>query len=460
MKKLIIFDLDGVLVYTKELHFNALNSALKKVDEKYVISYDEHLEIYDGLPTQRKLEILHLRKTLPLDKFKQVNEFKQSETFELIKSQIKENEKLINIFKKLKEDGFLIYVASNSIRKTVELLLINLGLMQYVDNYYSNEDVIRPKPNPEMYFRCLIDSGALPKNTLIIEDSPKGIEAAINSRCNLLIVKNPDDVTYEKIIRKFNCKINTPMQINNLNILIPMAGKGSRFEQAGYTFPKPLIDIKNKPMIQIVIDSLGISAHYIFVVRKEHYDTYNMKQLLSIISPGCDIIIIDDITEGAACTTLLAKDLINNEDSLIIANSDQYIKWNPVDFLYAIQEKHADAGILTFEATHPKWSYAKVNDEGYVKEVAEKKVISKLATAGIYWYSKGSDYVKYAEQMISKNIRVNNEFYVAPVFNEYILDNKKIITYNIEEMWGLGTPEDLQYFLSQNNDINITSRKY
>ena len=132
----------------------------------------------------------------------------------------------------------------------------------------------------------------------------------------------------------------------------------------------------------------------------------------------------------------------------MIANSDQYINWNSSKALYDFNSKNLDGAILTFEAIHPKWSYAKCNEEGFVTEVAEKKVISKNATVGVYYWKHGSDYVKSAEEMIEKNIRVNNEFYVCPVFNEAIEDKKKIKTFDIEKMWGLGTPEDLEVFLN------------
>ena len=156
---------------------------------------------------------------------------------------------------------------------------------------------------------------------------------------------------------------------------------------------------------------------------------------------------MDGITEGAACTTLLSRDIINNDQPLLIANSDQYVDWDTSEFLYKMQEQDADGGMLTFKSTHPKWSFAKVDDNGTVIEVAEKKPISDIATVGIYYWKKGSDYVKYAEQMIEKNIRYNNEFYVCPIFNEAIQDGKVIKTFNIEKMWGLGTPEDLDCFL-------------
>jgi dTDP-glucose pyrophosphorylase len=166
-----------------------------------------------------------------------------------------------------------------------------------------------------------------------------------------------------------------------------------------------------------------------------------------LIAPNCDIIQVDGLTEGAACTTLLAKSFIDNDEPLMIANSDQFVEWNSNECLYAFTADSVDGGIVTFKATHPKWSFAKLGTDGFVSEVAEKNPISDNATVGIYYWKKGSDYVKYAEQMITKNIRTNGEFYVAPVFNEAIGDDKKIRAKDINKMWGIGTPEDLNYFL-------------
>ena len=234
-----------------------------------------------------------------------------------------------------------------------------------------------------------------------------------------------------------------------MNILIPMAGRGSRFESQGYTFPKPLIEVKGKPMIQVIVDNLNIKAKYTFIVQKDHYETYNLQYLLNLIAPECNIVQVDGITEGAACTTLLAKRFIDNDEPLLMANSDQFIEWDSSKTLYAFSNSDSEGGILTFPASHPKWSYAKLDNDGYVTEVAEKKPISNNATVGIYWWRKGSDYVKYAERMIKKDIRTNNEFYVCPVFNEAIEDGKKISIKEIDKdgMWGIGTPEDLNYFL-------------
>ena len=242
---------------------------------------------------------------------------------------------------------------------------------------------------------------------------------------------------------------------NEINIVIPMAGLGSRFISAGYDLPKPLILINNKPMIQLVVENLNIEANFIFIVQKKHRTDYNLDFILKSIANDPTIIEVDGITEGAACTTLLAKDFIDNNTPLLLVNSDQYVKWNSLEFIQHMNDTNCDAGILTCETDNPNYSFVRLDDNNNVCEVAEKNPISNLATVGMYFWKKGSDYVKYAEQMISKNIRVNNEFYVCPVFNEAIESNLKIKTFMVEKMWCLGTPEDLEYFV-KNYDFNIS----
>jgi len=446
--KLIIFDLDGVLVDAKKIHYTTLNEALLEIDYKYIISESEHLSIYDGLKTNQKLELLTKTKQLDKKHHDQIWNTKQRLTIEAI-SKLEKDINLINLFINLRNKGYKLACCSNSIRRSVLVMLSKIGLIEYMDLILSNEDVKNAKPHPEIYWKAMSMMDVLPEETLIIEDSPTGLLAANRSRANILRVDNPNDLTEEKINSKLLInKINTPKwQGNKLNVLIPMAGAGSRFQQAGYTFPKPLIDVKGKPMIQTVVENLNVEANFIFVVQKEHREKYNLDALLNLITPNCKIVEVNSLTEGAACTTLLAKEHINNDAPLLMANSDQFAEWDSNEFMYKMVEQNVDAGILSFKSTHPKWSFAKVNEFGYVTEVAEKKPISDIATVGIYYWAKGSDYVKYAEQMISKNIRVNNEFYVCPVFNEAIKDNKKIKTFNIEKMWGLGTPEDLNYYL-------------
>jgi NDP-sugar pyrophosphorylase family protein len=234
-----------------------------------------------------------------------------------------------------------------------------------------------------------------------------------------------------------------------MKVLIPMAGEGSRFVKEGYTFPKPLIDVQGKPMIQRVIENLDFDCEYIFLVRKKHVENYTglIDALDRITNGKFKYIEVDGLTQGAACTALLAEEYINNNEDLLIANSDQYIEYQSNNFDTLKNLTNVDAAVFTFKAVHPKWSFVKTNSRGYVTEVAEKKPISNIATCGIYWYRKGSDFVKYAKQMIEKDIRVNNEFYIAPVFNELIADGKTLVPFYVHKMWGLGTPEDLKIFL-------------
>jgi HAD superfamily hydrolase (TIGR01509 family) len=447
--KLIIFDLDGVLVEAKKIHFDTLNQALREIDEKFVITEAEHLSIYDGLKTTQKLDLLKKNKGLHQDFYDDIWYRKQHLTIEAI-SELQPDSDKIKLFKELRNRGYQLACASNSIRRSVLVMLSKIGIIEYMDLILSNEDVKNSKPHPEMYWKAMSMMGVLPEETLIVEDSPHGLLAASRSRANVLRVDSPKDLEISKIIRKLEetKTMSIPKwQGGKMNVLIPMAGAGSRFQQAGYTFPKPLIDIEGKPMIQVVADNLNIEATFIYVVQKEHREKYNLDTLLNLITPNCKIVEVDGMTEGAACTTLLAKEFINNDEPLLMANSDQFVEWDSNEFMYKMIEQKVDGGILTFKATHPKWSFAKVNEYGYVTEVAEKNPISDIATVGVYYWAKGSDYVKYAEQMIQKNIRVNNEFYVCPVFNEAIGDGKKVKIFNIEKMWGLGTPEDLKYYL-------------
>lgn len=447
--KAIIFDLDGVIVETKDLHFKALNEAISIHDKQYKISYEEHLSHFDGLSTKEKLNLL-VDKGLNKNLVDIIAKDKQKITESLLNDVIIKDQSLIDIFKDIRAKGYQIAIATNSIKKSLINILKKLELIDLIDFKISNEDVNKIKPHSEIYLRTFINFGLNPKDCLIVEDSKIGREAAHMSGAFIYEIDNPKlDLKLNRILEYIDYieKGKMKWKSKNLNILIPMAGHGSRFAEAGYTFPKPLITIRNKPMIQVVSDNINIEAKFIFLVLKEHNEKYNLKNLLNIISQeNCEIVEVDGVTEGAACTTLLAKKFINNDDSLLIANSDQFIKWDSPKTMYSFMSSNVDGGMLTFKSTHPKWSFAKINEHNLVERVAEKDPISDNATVGIYFWSKGSDYVQYAEQMIKKNIRVNNEFYICPVFNEAINDGKKIIIKEVEEMWGLGTPEDLEDF--------------
>ena len=238
-----------------------------------------------------------------------------------------------------------------------------------------------------------------------------------------------------------------------INIVIPMAGYGSRFSEAGYKLPKPLIPVGNTAMIELVANNLTPDSdhRFIFICLKEHTEIYpQLTPLLQRIAPHCEIITIPAVTEGAACTVMLAHDFIANNDELVIANSDQLVDLDINDFInYCVKSKD-DGVIMTFDSSDPKWSYCRLNSTRHVLEVAEKKVISRHATVGIYFFRQGIKFTNAASKMIDDGARQNNEFYVAPCYNYLIHEGAKIGVFNIGDdglvMHGLGTPADLRAF--------------
>ncbi len=235
-----------------------------------------------------------------------------------------------------------------------------------------------------------------------------------------------------------------------MNLLVPMAGRGKRFAEKGYRLPKPLVDVDGKTMIERVIDNLGPANKHIFLVLAEHVEEYSIDKVLMDIIPECIVIPVNSITEGAACTCLLAKQHLDNDEPLLIANSDQLTEWNPSHFqMYCLSHAGwADGVILTFESDYPGDSFAKVNEWGDVEYVREKEVISNHGTCGLYYWRRGHMFVSAAEQMINKNVRVNNEFYVCPIYNEMIARYHRVSIYPVKKHYRIGTPEHLEEFLN------------
>lgn len=201
MIKLIIFDLDGVLVDARELHYESLNLALWDVGRQYVISRDEHLLSYDGLPTSTKLDRLTKEKGLPESEHVRVWKLKQEMTIALIDKFTRDEQK-IDLLKKLKAAGYTIAVASNSVRDTVKMFLLRTGMIEHIDFYYSNQDVRHPKPHSEIHLRCMLRAGVNPIETVIVEDSNVGLIAATASGCHVCAVRDPSDVTHDRLLQE------------------------------------------------------------------------------------------------------------------------------------------------------------------------------------------------------------------------------------------------------------------
>ena len=236
----------------------------------------------------------------------------------------------------------------------------------------------------------------------------------------------------------------------NLNVVIPMAGAGSRFAEKGFTVPKPLITFRGKTMIEHVVDNLNIDAKYTFIVQQEHLDKFDAGRILRNIVPNCNIVPLSGVTDGAARSLLQAKDIINNIDPLFIVNSDNLIEWGNIGIMKSFEDK--DGGIILIKADGPKWSYAATDENDFATEIAEKIQISTNATTRHYYWRKGSDFLKCAEEMIRRDIRFNNEFYIAPVYNIGIENGLKIYTRHAQKFWSVGTPEDLDYYLANFNE--------
>lgn len=240
-----------------------------------------------------------------------------------------------------------------------------------------------------------------------------------------------------------------------LNIVLPIAGRGSRFADAGYELPKPLIPVHGIPMIEAVVRNVRPAGphRFIFVALREHLDHLGMRDALEHAAPGSVVVPVDKVTEGAACTVLLARDYIDNDSPLMLANSDQWVDIDINAYLAAMDRRHADGLIMTMKADDPKWSFVGLDSKDLVTRVVEKEVISDEATVGIYNFRRGSDFVRAADQMIAKNLRVNNEFYVAPTYNQLIAEGARVAIYNVGSegagMYGLGIPSDLNQFLAR-----------
>lgn len=240
-----------------------------------------------------------------------------------------------------------------------------------------------------------------------------------------------------------------------LNIVIPMAGAGSRFAQAGYTIPKPLIPVSGVPMIRLVIENMRpVQPHrFIFICQQAHIEAYGLEQKLALWGGDNAVVIgIDGVTEGAACTVLTGKAHIDNDDPMMIVNSDQWCDVDVNDYLAKMAMEQLDGMIMTMTANDSKWSFVGLNGSGRVISVVEKQVISDEATVGVYNFRRGADFVRASEAMIAASERVNNEFYVAPVYNRLIGEGQQVGIFNIGAeaagMYGLGIPADLELFKS------------
>lgn len=219
-----------------------------------------------------------------------------------------------------------------------------------------------------------------------------------------------------------------------LKIIIPIAGPSDLFLNAGYIYPKPLIEINGKTMIEMVIDSIKLSksdTSFIFVIKEEDAIKFHLDNTLRLLSPKCEILLLKKETKGGLCSVLMAIDKISKNDELIILNGDQVIMedYNLLQNYWL--KENADAGLLTFKSVHPRWSYARV-EEGKVVQTAEKNPISNSAIAGYYYFKNAGVFFDCAFQSIFNDVQLEGKYYISPVLNEYVLRNKKVLSISIK----------------------------
>lgn len=230
-------------------------------------------------------------------------------------------------------------------------------------------------------------------------------------------------------------------------VVMPIGGLGKRFVAAGYTFAKPLITIRNRPMLQWAVESLGLPwAQHVFVCNQEDVERYPIQAMCRQITPHQSVV-VETKRQGAAAAVLLGLEHQREDEELVIANSDQWLQWDANRFMDQVWRGRFDGALPVFQSAHPKWSFAQLGPEGLVKWVAEKQPISPWATCGIYYWRTIKSFRECAARMMGDEAkRVNGEWYVAPVYNELLSQGGRVMVYDDLEMWGLGTPEDLEEF--------------
>lgn len=451
--KSLLFDLDGVLVDFANLHECAFIDAWNTCCPDHSIDHSFHNLYLEARSTRSKIDICWKIFSMKDDNVLKERIFKEKQA---LTDRLLDTEPVYTATTRAlcwaAAAGYKMALCSNSIRSTVMKSLRRLACADLFTVILSNEDVVQPKPHPEIYLKAMKLLGVCADDCIIFEDSAVGRQAAedaLAGSCGKLIpIVNAQDMTYQLLQSVLT--VGYPPIPEKINLVIPMAGLGSRFQKEGYSIPKPFLPVFGKPMYRWVIDNMlpqkpewrrRVEVHVL--VREEQAPLFESDK-------GIHIHTVPKLTEGAACTVLTIRDIINTDAPLLIANSDQFLEWDADNFYLSLLHPGFDGVISTFvqpDLTDIRWSYARLDADHCVVEVAEKKVISNLATTGIYGWKRGADFVAAADKMIAENIRVNGEFYVCPVYNN-MPASSHIRVHNCKKMWGLGVPTDYEHFLT------------
>lgn len=436
----IVFDLDGTLVETKEIHQKAFNQAILKIaGEKYVIT---NLEDYEAMTTLQKLRKLNLTKNMPVEFNKKIWDLKQELTNQFIEQELIIDNRLVTELTKIKAFGYPIGVASNCIRSTVDLILKKIGIYSLIDVSISNNDVENPKPAPDMYQRIAKSFGTSPDRLLVVEDSHVGFVSAILAETKLLKVDSPKMITADLILQKAD-QINCEPE--EYNIVIPLAGICSRYQDQDIPFW--LEEIREKPLITHIVESLlsnKFSQRFIFVV----YGNYNADSVL-IKSTGyrpTKIIKLDSPTAGSMMTVEKAIQYLN-QSPILVCDGSHIISWKPGDSIDTILICRKDGALTTINSSDPRWSYIfteKMNSKEInppqISVVAKNK-ISNLACTGLYYFKEKHVLKSSIEKCRKEKMVINGNYYISSAFN--FIDTELI---PVDQMFSLRTTEERNIF--------------
>jgi beta-phosphoglucomutase-like phosphatase (HAD superfamily) len=472
--KALIFDLDGVLADLCDLHRLTFIKAFNAAVGTSLLDDDIHERHLEGLDTRSKLSVC--KSLFPTYSFDSDAVFKEKQAKTADELALYHfPTRTADALTWAKEQGLILACVTNSIRATMDTVLMRLGIANGIfDLTLSNEDVSAPKPSPAGYIAAMERLGVSPLQTVIFEDSARGLAAANASGAHVVKVLNSLDIT-ASFLESVILTGSRPVAATSLRIVIPMAGLGSRFAKDGFYVQKPFLPVigengAQEQMWEMVVENLmpkdpilRANTEVHLVVREEQLPFFRRL-------PHVHLHTVPYLTEGAACTVLTLKDLINDDVPLCIGNSDQFLDWDADEFYRAAFHVSYSGAISVFYNPRPddlKWSYAALTNDGRVSRVAEKVYIGPHATTGIYAWKRGRDFVKHAENMIARNERVNNEFYVCPVYNGAIQEGSDFRIHNCTRFWGVGVPDDYIHFLDHYKPRDKTytfhtalSRKY
>ena len=450
---LITFDLDGVLVESKELHYDAFNLALNEAGPEFVMSQLEHDAHYCGLSTKQKLRMLTLNKNLPPEKHEFIWKRKQYHTLELMKTTIKRDAQIVGVLEALRDAGYPIAVASNCVRDSVFYLLSGIGVHDLISCYFSNEDVSAAKPDPEIYLAAAEHFGICPDEMLVVEDSSHGKQAALLAGAHLCPVASPFDVTIEYLSIALSTRT---LQPSCLNIIIPMAGVESLFVE-GSPLPKFLINISGKSLLERIVENVRPNRphRFIFIARQYQARTYKLAEICVKACKFNPVLLLEVKAKSASAveTVLVAKDLINSDDPLLICNLNMWPEFKASLDVDTLSYVNADCILTHFESANEAFSYVTVDANMRVQGVSTKTRSSNLATTGYTIFRNGSKFVELSELLLASK-REGESLYIEDVVRKGLQSNLRIASARIN-CTAIRNAEDITNLTEQ---VSITQR--